>query len=374
MKIRDVVSEYATDKTVQKKLGSYDIDADPNVSAEKLPDYRTQYPAKDNSLTDMSNQKDDQIIRQAELFFDKFKKSVPRGYPCWFLTERGRGDKRKLEYGGYTKTSNGIICSLAGSKHATHYNIYIKGIKDDNKQPIFDAAAKLGFDLGSSAMGNGEVSIKPTNQKDLDKSLKEFWSIVIAIENLGSNFNSSDEPDSAKKLQTDLTDISYYLGAAGLIFVATRFMSDDLPQAQKLLPTSTKKGDGTFDIAPGIITKGITKSAYDVQHGNGKSEPLTSTFAIPPEVIVQSAQKLLNPSDNALKITSSLKEDIVKVAELIRRNLVLIRCTESEKNKIDSTALPSDWTPDNGNVLTKFNKLKIPVYAIKDGSRLVEDE
>jgi hypothetical protein len=375
MKIIELLSEYINDPDVTKKLGGKAFKPDPAVKGNRLPNFPQQYPGRNSGLTDLSQQPDEQIAARAKIFIDKFLKSVPTGYPHWIDTQRGK-TVLKLEYAGHTYTDNGINCFITGTTTVQTFNIFIQGITDQNKKPIFDVVTKLGFSLGRSATSNRQISVPPKNPTNVDGSIKDFWAIVEAIENLGKNFNASDEPNSAKKLNTNLTDISYFMGAAGLIFVATRFMSGNLPQAKKLLPTSTNKGDGTFDIAPGIITRGVTQTAYDVQHRKIPYQPLTSVFAVPPDVIIEAVQNILrNGNTDKLKITSTMRDDIIKAAELLRKNLVLIRCTQAEKEKVEAIkAMPGTWTPTNGKVLARFQELGIQVYSTKDGTQLAEDD
>jgi hypothetical protein len=375
MRISELLNEYINDPKVKKVLGTAPIKPDSAVKGNSLPNFPQQYAARNSGLTDISLQKDKEIAARAKIFVDKFVKSVPTGYPYFIDTQRGK-TLIKLEYAGHTDTDNKIHCFITGTGTVQKFNIYIQGITEENKAPIFDIVTKLGFILGNSAVNNRQVAVAPKKPTDVDSSISDFWKIVKAIEGLGENFNASNEPSSAKKLNTSMTDISYFMGIAGLIFVTTRFMSDDLPQAKKLLPVSTNKGEGTFDIAPGLITRGITKTAYDVQHGKVKSQPLASVFAVPPDIIIDNAQKLLKKDDaDKVKITPSMKDDIIKIAAMIRQNLVLIRCTQAEKNKIEAmTQMPASWSPTNGKVLARFQELKIPVYSTTDGAQLAEDE
>lgn len=376
MKINDIINEYINDLDVQKRLGNYDIEPHPSVAGKQYPNWHEKYPTKTGGLTDLSKQNDPKKADNAKIFIDKFEASVPPGYPHDISTERGKqGPALKLEYGGGTETSNGITCFITAGKASKIFNFYVAGINEQNKKPIFDKVTELGFTLGKSAKDNRQISISPSEKNNLDKSLKEFWTIVKAIEGLGKDFNVSDEPRSSDKLDTKLIDINYYMGTAGLIFVAARFMSGNLQQAKKLMPMSTNSSDGTLDIAPNIITKGITQTAADVQNGKIKGEQLTTVFAVPPDDIIEAGLKLLKKNDNdAVKITTTMKEDIIKTAELIRRNLVLVTCTQKEKTHIEATPMPTDWTPYNGHVLSRFQKLKINVLNPKNGDYLIEED
>lgn len=375
MKIFELLSEYINDPAVKKKLGGNAIKPDPSVKGNRLPNFPQQYPAKGAGLTDISLQPDKEVADRAKIFIEKFQKSVPPGYKYWIDTQRG--DRvLKLEYAGHAITANKIDCFITGTTTVKTFNIFINSIPENAKEAVFKAISDAGYDIGRSKEKNRQIPVPPKSPTDIDSSIKDFWTIIKVIEGLGENFNASGEPISSRKLNTELNDISYFMGTAGLIFVATRFMSADLPQANKLLPTSTKGGEGTFDIAPGLITLGITKTAYDVQHRKIKSQPLTNVFAVPPDIIVESAQKMLKKGDtDKVKITSTMKDDIIKTAAMIRQNLVLVICTQNEKSKIEAISqMPSTWTPTNGKVLARFQELGIQVYSTKDGTQLAEDD
>jgi hypothetical protein len=301
----------------------------------------------------------------------------------FFERSRLKGYTPEIIVDGYgysldIRTQNGVTVSIAGNsgnKLPSKFRPFIRQTKDENlqnkKEELYSTLREL-YNLPDTAftkngkeffMDGGKPSLPMTGSKD--QRLDNFFKSLPYIENMGNvaiaNRGSSA---SAKFLVSRVsTPVRYYLGAASLIYIATRF---GLPH---LVPRGGGDSESTFDIKRDFISVGITEEGYkDYEDGR---EPYYE-HAVPCNVIQKAAIEMVKENKSQKLVDEEL---IMKIANMIKRNLLIVRTghkQSADMDKIHRQTMPSDWDPLTGDPLQRFVDLGIKVYPIGGGKRLRE--
>lgn len=297
----------------------------------------------------------EKLKQYVEKFFDQARS---QGYTPELFTVKGLGLEPAIV------TTNGIKVKMALGKTGNKTMFYFSCPNKDIQEKVKQELLSNDFNLG-----NGErnfVGIIPSTS-DFNQSLSEFWKLTDIIEEMGSDFHSSRKGSTKGKIKTPQTPFKYYIGAASLIFVATRF---SLPH---LLPRGGKEdGSGTFDIKDSLITVGYTEGAKSLMEIGEKPY---REHAVPCKVIIDVAIDMYQDK-NAFSGSTIDFSKIAEVAKMIQRNLVIILTDKAtETSRIDKqylSSMPSGWDPFTGDVLARFEAVSPPiaVYPISGNSRL----
>jgi hypothetical protein len=302
----------------------------------------------------------------AKLFFDE---AIEKGFKPEVVVDN-------YGYNLVIKTSNGVMISIAGnagSKLPSKFRAYISQTdnKDLNKkkEELYTALRKV-YNLSDTAftkngpeyfMDGGKPSLSLGNGSAKER-LENFFKVVPYIQDMGNVAYRATGGSSKELISRVSTPSRYYLGAASLIFIATRF---GLPH---LMPR-TDGDSGTFDIKNEFITVGITDAGYaDYEAGR----PPYYEHAVPVNVIKKEAIKMINDNKSGKLLDEEL---IMKIATMIRRNLLIVRTGHEESkdmDKIHQQTMPEPWNPLTGDPLKRFTDLGIKVHPIGGGKRLRE--
>lgn len=300
-----------------------------------------------------------------------FKKAKEFGYSPEVVVD-GYG------YNLVVHTANGVEVSIAGNAGKNLPNLfrpYIRQTGNDenlkNKKEELYSALREVYKLPATAftengsefyMDGGKPSLPMKGSKE--QRLENFFKVMPHIENMG-NVKGSNRGSSAKSLVSRVsTPVRYYLGAASLIYIATRF---GLPH---LVPRGGGDSESTFDIKRDFITVGITEAGYN-DYENGR-EPYYE-HAVPCNVIQKVAIDMVKSNKNEKLVDEQL---ILEIAKMIKRNLMVIRTGHEESVELDKThkqTMPDGWDPLNGDPLQRFVDAGVKVYPISGGKRLREN-
>lgn len=241
--------------------------------------------------------------------------------------------------------------------------------------PVADMANLLNKTFTNVKFNKNDILITPQNHhNDISTITKQF---VEFVDFVGSSkipypkgISGTRELSTKSKVNRSNTDIRYYLGAASLIFVSTRFgMGSLLPRG------GGESGSATFDIRDSIIAIGATEEAMKIYRETGKWD--YREHAVPCKVIVDAGIKMTQEArpKNGGIMADGDKQLIMDIAKMIRNNLTLVYCTKEEASRIDSTyqqTMPPGFDPiSGGDVLARFNEFGIKVYGF-DGKPLGE--
>lgn len=269
-----------------------------------------------------------------------------------------------------TKENNIPIAISLGSTGKSP-NIYMKTPTEksnpDARKNIISTLQSAGFTLGSiTGKTNADLSIKLNNDADVKKDLEQYWNLVDTVEEMGSDFATVSRGSGAGKLINQaMSNSDYYMGAAAIIYVAVKF------GLRHLVSRGGKNGgSGTFDINDRLLVAGQTRAAHDISH-DIQEGTLYREHAVPSNVIVKEAIKMFQARGGEL--TSA---NLADVAEMIRRNLIIVICSTEQANELDKVhkdTMPASWDPITGNPLQRFIDAEISVYPITGGkSRITE--
>jgi hypothetical protein len=299
----------------------------------------------------------------------------------FFTLAKSEGYKPEVVVDNYgynlvVRTSNGVMVSIAGNAGVSlpkKFRAYISQTENkdlnEKKEELYSTLRKL-YNLPDYAFSKNGASYfmdsgKPSlslGQGSADERLKNFFKVLPYIEEMGNVAYRARGGSSKELVSRVSTPARYYLGAASLIFIATRF---GLPH---LMPRTDGDG-GTFDIKNEFITVGITDKGY-IDYENGKNPYYE--HAVPVNVIKKSAIQMIKNNNSGKLLDEEL---IMKIATMIKRNLLIIRTGHEESaamDKIHQQTMPDGWDPLLSDPLQRFTDLGIQVHPISGGKRLRE--
>lgn len=312
----------------------------------------------------------EEVLQFSREFF-KIAKSI--GYDPKVIID-SYGYKLQIE------TTNGIKMSMAIGKGKNIFKsrMYLHLSQSDNsdlkeKKKELYAALRQRFQLGPEAftknggkyyMDSGTPSLPL--EGDVDSRMQTFFKTVPYIENMGNISIYKGRSSSSKELVTRInTPIRYYIGAASMIYIATRF------GMRNLLGRDDSEDAGTFDIKREQLTVGITDAGM-ADYISGKNPYYE--HAVPVNVIKKAAIEMAK-SDKSKDIFN--KDLVLKIALMIKRNLIIVRTghdESAEMNRSHLDTMPDGWNPINGDPLQRFVDAGIKVWPISGGKRLREDK
>jgi hypothetical protein len=329
-----------------------------DLSDKDLYNNHPRYPSHRGITGDFKN--------FAEKFFDEAK---TRGYKPEVVVDN-------YGYNLIVRTNNGVMVSIAGNAGSSlpkKFRAYLS--KTDNKElnkkkEELYATLREVYGLPDNAftqngreyfMDTGKPSLTLTGSNAKEK-LDSFFKLLPHIENMGKVAYRAAGGSSKELVSRVSTPARYYIGAASLIFIATRFG----------LPHLMPRGDGdsgTFDIKNEFITVGITDAGYaDYEAGR----PPYYEHAVPVNVIKKAAIEMVKENKSGKLMDEEL---IMKIATMIKRNLLIVRTGHAESAEMDKThqqTMPEPWDPLTGDPLKRFTDLSIKVHPIGGGKRLRE--
>jgi hypothetical protein len=319
----------------------------------------------------------------------KFKEEAPKMSPAFLkFTEEFFKKARQLNYDpkvvvdgyGYSleiSTSNNVKMTIAGNKGIklpSKFRVFISQASDDKletkKQELYSVLRRL-FTLDDTAftqdgkkyfMDSGKPSLT-FGGSEKDARLQEFFNVVPHVESMGNV--SVRSSGSSKELVTRRnTPFRYYVGAAILIYTATRF---GMPNLLGRNSSGGNEDSGTFDIKKELLTIGVTDAGMLDYNSN-----ITPYYehAVPVNVIKKTAIQMIKKYHSEQKDKRSILpvELILRIAYMIRRNLIIVRTGNDESTKIldkvHKDSMPENWDPIEGNPLQRFIDLGIKVYPL----------
>jgi hypothetical protein len=271
-----------------------------------------------------------------------------------------------------SKNNWGVGCGVKGKNVFFAVDIRNMFPRDDpthrygENTPVALLAKFIKTKFGDARLNKNEISIEPkTKNNDIDLLTSEF---IEFIEIIGSSkiacpkgISGARGVSTKSRVKRSNSDIRYYLGAASLIFVATRFgMGSLLPRG------GGENGTATFDIRDSIIAIGATEGAMEIYRDTGRWD--YREHAVPCKVIVDAGIEMVqrNRPKNGELMADGDKQLILDVASMIRNNLTLVYCTKQEADLIDTkyeSTMPPGFDPiTGGDVLARFQEFGIKVY------------
>jgi len=250
-------------------------------------------------------------------------------------------------------------------------------------QSLIDGLRQLGYDPQIPQSKELVIQIPPGARGNTNELLKFFWTIVDNVEEMGPDFTrrrSSGGPSRTQRSVTrKATPFRYYLGVATLIYVGTRFgIPNILPRGGGSKPKTT------FDINDNLIAQGYSEGAAELMKvGRGEwskenQQGVWREHAVPCDLIINKGVEMVKQNKSGILIDQNL---IMKIAEMIRRNLIIVWVTIPEREKMDfelglQTTMPQGdgWDPFSDDPLSRLRAADIKVYDAASGARLMENK
>jgi hypothetical protein len=275
-------------------------------------------------------------------------------------------------------TNNNVKVQIGIKSSSDIAAIYVENITKENKEYLQTLLEEMGYKLDTSV--GSKFRFLPSNPSDLSSTLKEFWNIVEAIEDLGEDFKSSSGARGRSVIKQ--APFKYYLWAALNFYNSRKF--------DAVYGYSRGGGEGAYDKNDRLITIGITKGGIAQQN--------TGRAAYREHVVpIDFMNKMGDDICAKYSKTQRDRNKVIKeLADMIYRNLAIVLCSSPPKDSdkksvrdpenpteqeiIDKkfrTTMPPGWK-DGDSILARFEYFDIPVYKNKsnsseNGKRIAEE-
>ena len=393
---------------LQKDPDSNAIEFDPEDKIEVVSPTNTQIKKSKSVVSSRSKDSNNEIgstvnKENKELMTKIIDQGKQLGYNAQIISD----NKSPKNYGIVTSSnSNGIPIDISfgtgsgklpdkirlritGSKNAEQKRLEIyRSLIEKYNLPsyVFDGTKKEDKRYLRDGIAPS-LSLKGMGVSGIDGISDRFWDIVEFIDSMGSSFDvpvarSSGRAGGARSMlpQSKSSRMYYQKLTYNLI--------DTWHSGQPWALSRGGEGDA-FDQYDSLITIGFTKDGYKISGGSIQSGPgYQREHVVPCDYINVLGIKVceenigpykkMRPDKVREKFPELYNKTVREVADIIQRNLAIVICSKEESDLIDykmgwQTTMPEGWK-DGDNILDRFIKSNISVFAKSSGKRLAEED